>query len=85
MASPTMKELAAETGDWSPKWYASFFKDQSALGYYDLHLYSGFFEATAQAIVSLTRKISPLGFYETRHLINARWELLMIPSSDSTI
>ena len=23
------------------KWYASFFKDQSALGYYDLHLYGG--------------------------------------------
>ena len=60
------------------KWYASFFKDQSALGYYDLHLYGGFFEATAQAIVSLTRKISPLGFYETRHLINALFGLLGI-------
>ena len=60
------------------KWYASFFKDQSALGYYDLHLYGGFFEATTQAIVSLTRKISPLGFYETRHLINALFGLLGI-------
>ena len=60
------------------KWYASFFKDQSALGYYDLHLYGGFFEATAQAIVSLTRKISPLGFYETRHLINALFGFLAV-------
>ena len=39
-----------EVGSWYGrmvlKWYASFFKDQSALGYYDLHLYGGFFEAT---------------------------------------
>ena len=60
------------------KWYASFFKDQSALGFWDLYLYGGFFEATTQAIVSLTRKISPLGFYETRHLINALFGLLGI-------
>ena len=31
-----------------PEMVSTFFKDQSALGYYDLHLYGGFFEAISQ-------------------------------------
>jgi len=33
------------------RWYSTFFQDRSALGYYDLHLYGGFFEAISQLAV----------------------------------
>ena len=60
------------------RWYSTFFKDQSALGYYDLHLYGGFFEAISQLAVSICRKILPLDVYETRHLVNALFGFLAV-------
>ena len=76
MASPTMKKFARWYGRMVLKMVSTFFKDQSALGYYDLHLYGGFFEAISQLVVSICRKILPLGVYETRHLVNALFGLL---------
>jgi hypothetical protein len=45
--------------------YSSFFSDHSAFEYLDLYRYGGLFDLTA-AILNL---ISPLGEYETRHLL----------------
>jgi hypothetical protein len=59
------------------RWYSTFFQDRSALGYYDLHLYGGFFEAISQLAVSICRKILPL-VYETRHLVNALFGFLAV-------
>ena len=56
----------------------TFFQDRSALSYYDLHLYGGFFEAISQLVVSICRKILPLGVYETRHLVNALFGFLAV-------
>ena len=60
------------------KWYLSFFKDQSALNYYNLYLYGGFFEAFAQLTAYIARRILPIDAYEARHLINALFGLLAI-------
>ncbi|MDK9722405.1 MAG: glycosyltransferase family 39 protein [Rhodospirillales bacterium] len=46
-------------------YYTSFFQDSSALEYLDLFHYGGFFDLLA-AILNL---FSPLGVYETRHLL----------------
>jgi hypothetical protein len=47
-------------------YYASFFQDKSALGWWNLYLYGGAFDF----IAALINKVSPLGVYQTRHLIN---------------
>jgi len=60
------------------KWYLSFFKDQSALNYYNLYLYGGFFEAFAQLTAYIARRILPIDAYEARHFINALFGLLAI-------
>lgn len=56
------------------KWYRSFFHDDAALTYRDLFLYGGFFDSLA----NVATKISPLGAYETRHLVNALFGLASI-------
>ena len=45
------------------KWYLSFFKDQSALNYYDLYLYGGFFETFAQLTAHIAQRILTIDFY----------------------
>ena len=60
------------------RWDSTFFQDRSALSYYDLHLYGGFFEAISQLVVSISRKILPLDVYETRHLVNALFGFLAV-------
>jgi hypothetical protein len=55
----------AEYGNQVLAWFSSGFSDRRALDYLDLYLYGGLFEAPAQWIA--TR--SPLGLYETRHLL----------------
>ena len=46
-------------------WYTSFFTDDSAFTYLNLHFYGGAFDLVA----ALLNKVSPLGEYETRHLM----------------
>ena len=68
------EELQRVYGDYVISWYSSFFRDRSALSYFNLNLYGGFFEVIAQ----LASRIIPLGVYETRHLINALFGCLAI-------
>ena len=49
------------------QWYKTGFQNKEALTYWNLYYYGGFFDVVQQ----LASKISPLGIYETRHLINA--------------
>jgi hypothetical protein len=46
-------------------WYTSFFADSGAFTYSNLHFYGGAFDLAA----ALVNKVSPLGEYETRHLM----------------
>jgi len=48
------------------RWYASFGADAGATLWGDHQLYGGFFELLAYA----AERLSPLGVYETRHLLN---------------
>jgi hypothetical protein len=72
------EEFGKTYGQYILRWYSSFFKDQSALGYYNLHLYGGFFEAISQLTGSITENVLPIGVYELRHLINALFGFLGI-------
>ena len=59
-------------GDHAIRWYTSGFTDKGALEYKDLMYYGSLFDIVAQ----LSTRLSPLGVYETRHLINALFGLL---------
>jgi hypothetical protein len=72
------EEFGKTYGQYILRWYSTFFKDQSALGYYNLHLYGGFFEAISQLTASITENVLPIGVYELRHLINALFGFLGI-------
>ncbi|MCG6919788.1 MAG: glycosyltransferase family 39 protein [Acidobacteria bacterium] len=48
------------------RWYTSLGADRAAVEQHDTFLYGGFFELAAQA----ARWVSPLGVYETRHVVN---------------
>ncbi len=48
-------------------YYASLFEDRSVLTYHNLYLYGGVFDG----VVALANLVSPLGEYETSHLLNA--------------
>ncbi len=48
------------------RWYASLGADRSAVEQHDTFYYGGLFELAAQA----ARWVSPLGIYETRHVVN---------------
>lgn len=48
-------------------YYTSLFEDRSVLTYHNLYLYGGAFDG----IVALANLVSPLGEYETSHLLNA--------------
>ena len=48
-------------------YYASLFADTTVLTYHNLYLYGGLFDG----IVALVNLVSPLGDYETSHLLNA--------------
>ncbi|HYM32042.1 MAG TPA: glycosyltransferase family 39 protein, partial [Candidatus Cybelea sp.] len=56
-----------EYGKMVLNYYVSGFGDKSALTYFDLWAYGGLFDLVA----AICNKISPLGEYETRHLLNA--------------
>jgi hypothetical protein len=49
------------------RYYETFFTDLAALTYLDAYLYGGVFDTVAALLV----RVSPLGIFETRHLLNA--------------
>ncbi len=61
-------------GDLIIQWYKTWFQNKDALTYWNLYYYGGF----ADVVQQLITKISPLGVYETRHLVNAFFGLLAV-------
>lgn len=59
-------------------WYASLFKNTSAMEYSRLYLYGGFFEVISQGITNLGLLLTSIGPFEIRHFINALFGLLGI-------
>jgi hypothetical protein len=53
-------------------YYATLFADRAVLSYHNLYLYGGVFDG----LVALANLVSPLGEYETSHLLNALVGLL---------
>jgi len=53
-------------GKYILQYYESFFRDRNALNFLDAYLYGGLFDSVA----ALLLRLSPLGEYETRHLLN---------------
>lgn len=54
-------------GNFVLDYYLSFFNDRDALHWRDLYNYGAIFDTVAAAL----NRISPIGIYETRHLLNA--------------
>jgi hypothetical protein len=54
-------------GNFVLDYYVSFFTDRSALHWRDLYNYGAIFDTAAAAL----NRVSPIGTYETRHLLNA--------------
>src|SRR5215831_6466029 len=54
-------------GNFVLDYYVSFFTDRNALHWRDLYNYGAVFDTAAAAL----NRISPMGTYETRHLLNA--------------
>ena len=54
-------------GKYVVQYYQTFFLDESALSYLDAYLYGALFDALASLLV----RLSPIGEFETRHLLNA--------------
>src|SRR6201988_5285161 len=53
-------------GNFVLDYYLSFFGDKTALHWQDLYNYGAVFDAVAAAL----NRVSPIGVYETRHLLN---------------
>lgn len=66
------EELQATYGQLLWRFYASGFQDAAAFHYQNLYLYGGLFDLVATAICH----VSPLGQYETRHLLGGAVGLL---------
>src|SRR5437016_4765120 len=54
-------------GNFVLDYYVSFFTDRNALHWRDLYNYGALFDTAAAAL----NRVSPMGIYETRHLLNA--------------
>jgi hypothetical protein len=75
---PTVDEQNLVTyGQRLVRWYATLGRDTSALEWTDHRFYGALFELLAQA----AGRVSRLGLYETRHLVNAGFGLLAIASA----
>jgi hypothetical protein len=66
-----------EYGERVLAWFQSGFRDQGALTYSDLYLYGGLFDLLAQLCV----RVSPLGAYETRHVLTGLCAVLGVAGS----
>jgi len=56
----------SQYGKYVVQYYETFFRDRRALDFLDAYLYGGLFDSVA----ALLMRVSPLGEYETRHLLN---------------
>ena len=56
----------SQYGQYVLQYYETFFRDRRALDFLDAFLYGGLFDSVA----ALLMRVSPLGEYETRHLLN---------------
>jgi hypothetical protein len=65
------EDLRAGYGVSVLKWYLSFFQDHAAIQNAIQNIHGGFFDAMASGIAYSAWKIFNIGFYETRHLVNA--------------
>jgi 4-amino-4-deoxy-L-arabinose transferase-like glycosyltransferase len=61
-------------GEYIIRWYQTFFSDRSATNFSNLYVYGGLFDTVA----NLAIRVSPVGIFETRHLVNAAFGLLGI-------
>ncbi len=68
------EDLHAYYGELIIRYYTSLGADQTALTWWNLYIYGGAFDLPA----TLLTKISPLGYYETRHAFNATVGILGI-------
>lgn len=68
------EEVQNTYGDLIVRWYATHGSDGGALTFSNLYLYGGLFDTLA----SLANRVSPLGVYETRHLLNGMVGILGI-------
>ena len=59
------EDVQANYGEKLLNWYLSGFQDNAAFEYLDLYWYGGLFDLVA----AMLNKVSPLGYYETRHLL----------------
>src|SRR5437867_167872 len=66
------EEVQRVYGDKVLAWYASLFRNRTALDF--TFIYGGFFKAVAQ----LSTKILPFGVYESRHLVNCLFGLAAV-------
>jgi hypothetical protein len=66
------EDFHREYGDLVIAWFSSGFRDQRALGFLNLYLYGGLFDAIAQ----LAARALPFGVFESRHLVNAGFAVL---------
>ncbi|NBR28624.1 MAG: hypothetical protein EBT83_09490, partial [Betaproteobacteria bacterium] len=66
------EDVHAYYGSLVVDYYASGFTDLRALSWWNLYLYGAAFDAFADVLA----KVSPLGLYETRHLLNITVGLL---------
>src|SRR6267142_2467601 len=66
-AAPRNRELDADT-----------FTDRNALHWRDLYNYGAIFDTAAAAL----NRVSPMGIYETRHLLNALVGILVLAGCD---
>ena len=61
-------------GEYIIRWYQTFFNDRSATNFSNLFVYGGLFDTIANLLI----RVSPVGIFETRHLVNAAFGLLGI-------
>jgi hypothetical protein len=66
------EEVQFVNGEYIINWFRTMFRDQSALGYFDLIYYGGLFDVVA----NLGVRVLPFGIYESRHLVTVGFAIL---------
>jgi hypothetical protein len=67
-------EFHVTYGEYVLAWFESGFQDKRALSYKNSYVYGAFFDVLAQ----LFARLSPLGVYEDRHLVNVAFGILAL-------
>jgi hypothetical protein len=68
------EELHSVYGELVLAWFRSGFRNDGALHYQNIYMHGGFFDVVAQ----LFARVSPLGLYEDRHLVNVAFAVLAL-------